>query len=103
MTAQSEKIVPEITEEQDVPFNLEDMPDFSEKKDIITTKDAPNLDLMKFGLGSNMLGWCLFLMMICVLISLWKPDSTLVNNAFEAFKLIVMTILGYIFGTNKKD
>ena len=32
MTAQSEKIVPEITEEQDVPFNPEDMPDFSEKK-----------------------------------------------------------------------
>ncbi len=102
MTAQSEKIVPEITEEQDVPFNPEDMPDFSEKKDTLATKDAP-LDRMKFKLGSNMLGWCLFLMMICVFISLWKPDNTLVNNAFEAFKLIVMTILGYIFGTNKKD
>lgn len=103
MTQQSEKSVPEIIEEQDAPFNLEDTYDSSEKKDIIKAKDAPNLDLMKFGLGQNMLGWCLFLMILCVFISIWKPDNTLVNNAFEAFKLIVMTILGYIFGTNKKD
>lgn len=38
--------------------------------------------------------------MVCIFISLWKPDNELVNNGFEAFKLIVMTILGYIFGSD---
>lgn len=27
-------------------------------------------------------------------------ESSLINNAFEAFKLITMTVLGYIFGSN---
>ena len=27
-------------------------------------------------------------------------ENGLVNNAFEAFKLITMTVLGYIFGSN---
>lgn len=103
MTAQSEKIVPEITEEQDIPFSPEDTPNYSKRKDIIITKDAPNLEPQRFKLGACMLICCLVLMMVCVVISLWKPDNALVNNAFEAFKLIVMTILGYIFGTNKKD
>lgn len=58
-----------------------------------------------FALGSSMLGWCLFLMLICIVLSLWYPDNELIKNGFEAFKLIVMTILGYIFGSNhtKKD
>lgn len=52
-----------------------------------------------------MLGWCVFLMMLCIVLSIWKPDNELVKSGFEAFKLIVMTILGYIFGSNnsKKD
>ncbi len=51
-----------------------------------------------------MLGWCLFLMLLCILLSLWKPNNELIKNGFEAFKLIVMTILGYIFGsTNSKN
>ncbi len=57
-------------------------------------------DSRKFALGSSMLGWCLFLMLVCILLSLWRPDSELVKSGFEAFKLIVMTILGYIFGSN---
>lgn len=57
----------------------------------------------KFALGSSMLGWCLFLMLVCILLSLWKPDNELVKNGFEAFKLIVMTILGYIFGSTSKN
>lgn len=57
-------------------------------------------DSKKFALGSSMLGWGLFLMLICIILSLWKPDNELVKSGFEAFKLIVMTILGYIFGSN---
>lgn len=66
-------------------------------------KETPAMDWAdsrKFALGSSMLGWCLFLMLVCILLSLWKPDSELVKSGFEAFKLIVMTILGYIFGSN---
>ena len=28
-------------------------------------------------------------------------ERTLIGNAFEAFKLIAVTVLGYIFGTNQ--
>lgn len=61
------------------------------------------MELKKFALGTSMLGWCIFLMLLCILISLWKPDNELVQSGFEAFKLIVMTILGYIFGSNSKN
>lgn len=58
------------------------------------------MDLKKFGLGSATLGWCIFLMFLCIILSLWFPENELVKSGFEAFKLIVMTILGYIFGSN---
>ncbi len=58
------------------------------------------VDSRKFALGSSMLGWCLFLMLICIVLSLWYPNNELIKNGFEAFKLIVMTILGYIFGSS---
>lgn len=63
------------------------------------------LDFRKFSLGSTTLGWCIFLMFLCILLSLWAPDNELIKSGFEAFKLIVMTILGYIFGSNsaKRD
>lgn len=63
-------------------------------------KSAKDMDLKKFSLGSATLGWCIFLMILCILISLCSPDNELVKNGFETFKLIVMTILGYIFGSN---
>ena len=63
-------------------------------------KFAKDIDLKKFSLGSSTLGWCIFLMVLCIILSLWKPDNELVKSGFEAFKLIVMTILGYIFGSN---
>lgn len=95
MTAQSEKTPPAITSEEDAPLNsLQETDELSKEKNAIN-----QMDKLKFSLGSSTLGWCLALMMLCVVLSLGWPDNTLVQNAFEAFKLIVMTILGYIFGS----
>jgi Na+/citrate or Na+/malate symporter len=90
---QSEKTPPEITEEEEI------VP--KQKKEPLKDKKAEfPLDFQKFSLGSTTLGWCIFLMFLCIVLSIWKPDNELVKSGFEAFKLIVMTILGYIFGSN---
>mgnify|MGYP007062354241 CR=1 FL=1 len=97
---------------EDVPLNAEDtniseQGSVSNKTDTHLPKETPAKEWeesRKFALGSSMLGWCLFLMLLCILLSLWKPNNELIKNGFEAFKLIVMTILGYIFGsTNSKN
>lgn len=98
----SKRIPPDIIEEEDAPF----IENHGKDKDRTLSKETDakqELDLIRFSLGSATLGWCLFLMSMCVIISLWNPDNALVNNAFEAFKLIVMTVLGYIFGSNAKS
>lgn len=93
MTQQSEKSSPEIKGEEEIVPDRKNEP-LKDKKAGIP------LDFQKFSLGSTTLGWCIFLMFLCVVISLWKPENELVKSGFEAFKLIVMTILGYIFGSN---
>jgi hypothetical protein len=104
---EAEEIVLDTFLPEDIPFDSD-----TEKTNSIGSmhKGVENLpketpaknwdESRKFALGSSMLGWCLFLMLICILLSLWKPDNELVKSGFEAFKLIVMTILGYLFGSN---
>ncbi len=107
-TCRDEKVPPDIVSGEDVPLDTTSVKDLLEGDSALKAKDtslsmeksARDLDLRKFSLGSATLGWCIFLMMLCIIISLWKPDNELVMNGFEAFKLIVMTILGYIFGSN---
>ncbi len=101
MTQQSEKEPPEILEEEEIaPRKSEDENSPALRKE--KGADSP-LDLRKFSLGSATLGWCIFLMLFCIFLSIWKPDNELVKSGFEAFKLIVMTILGYIFGSNNSN
>lgn len=102
MIEASEKVPPKIISEEDMPLD-EKNSELPSKIDTSLSAEInanSNMDRAKFSLGSNMLGWCIVLMFACVLLSLWKPNYELVNSAFEAFKLIVMTILGYIFGSN---
>ena len=47
-----------------------------------------------------MLGGYLFLMFLCIVLSFRFSENELLENGFEVLKLIVMTILGYIFGSN---
>lgn len=91
-------------EEEDAPLRSANNSSNTSQDELSREKDAdPGIDFRKFSLGSSTLGWCIFLMFACVILSLWYPDNTLVQSAFDAFKLIVMTILGYIFGSNTKD
>lgn len=107
-TCQNETAPPDIVSGEDIPFDSASENESPDGNSSHQTKDASlsmekpakDLDLRKFSLGSATLGWCIFLMLLCIIISLWKPDNELVINGFEAFKLIVMTILGYIFGSN---
>ena len=101
MTQQSERPPYEITSGEDMPLQAEES---SHENDSQLPKEKKAeggpLELRRFSLGSSMLGWCLFLMFLCIVLSFWFPQNELLKNGFEAFKLIVMTILGYIFGSN---
>lgn len=39
---------------------------------------------------------------VSIILSFLQIENTLVENAFEVFKLIAMTVLGYIFGSKTK-
>ena len=54
----------------------------------------------QFRLGSKLLYVCIALMAGCIGLSLWEPEGELLDKGFDAFRLIVMTVLGYLFGTN---
>ena len=48
------------------------------------------------------MGAMVVLVLLDVLLSArTEAERTLVSNAFEAFKLIAVTVLGYIFGSNQ--
>ncbi|WP_312279290.1 hypothetical protein [Oscillibacter sp.] len=100
MTPLDVKIPPEILSDEDVPPETER----TIQKDCALSRetDTPSLDFKRFTLGSATLGWCIFLMFLCIILSLWKPDNELLKSGFEAFKLIVMTILGFMFGSQQK-
>lgn len=98
---ENEKQVPEIDSEEDTPFpERNTIPTHSTPEELKETQTS--MEDKKFSLGSNILGWCLGIMLVLVFLSMFQNDNALINNAFEAFKLIVMTILGYIFGSNTK-
>lgn len=102
MTQRSDKTPPPIIKEEDTPFVEKD----TNQSDNLLSKDThtkEDVDWKKLSIGSSTLGWCMALMFACVIISLFNSESELVSNAFEAFKLIVMTVLGYIFGSNTKS
>ena len=40
--------------------------------------------------------------LISIILSAYEIQNSLVENAFEVFKLISMTVLGYIFGSKAK-
>ena len=54
----------------------------------------------KLSISAYILLGCIGLMFLCVILSLAAPEATLLNEAFEAFKMIALVVLGYIFGTN---
>ena len=104
MIPPSDKKPPEIIGEEDIPLiemqNTNEANHESDKQLPKETDAEGWMERRKFNLGSATLGWFIGLMVVCILLSLLQPDNELVHSGFEAFKLIVMTILGYIFGSN---
>lgn len=99
----SEKEPCEITAEEELQPEQHDLAVTSPDKLAMSKDIKDRLEWGRFSIGSKTLGWCIFLMVLCIFLSLLKPDNELIKNGFEAFKLIVMTLLGYMFGSKSSN
>lgn len=100
--------IPEIKSEEDLPFSTETVietivkPRKAADKSLDKTDD---LTKFRFETGRTVLYVSMAVMAVMVLLDLLEAyrletTSDLIKSAFEAFKLITMTVLGYIFGSN---
>lgn len=103
-----QRTIPEIKAEEDLPFPTEQPQKLLSRiwkpadKKLGKTDD---LTKFRFETGRTVLYIAMFAMAVMVGLDLWsthflKSTSDLIESAFEAFKLITMTVLGYIFGSN---
>lgn len=106
MMEQSERKLPDIVLDEDIPPGAVGAEETPKKKpsDLSLSKEKDvSLDLKRFSLGSTTLGWCIVLMFLCIVLSIFIPNNELIKSGFEAFKLIVTTILGYVFGSQSRS
>lgn len=97
--------MPEITFEEDTPL---DFKEFSSKPYDKNLQDKESISDKITWFKYQTWKWVLYIAMIamvcCVFIELGanylKIENSLVTSAFEAFKLIAMTSIGFILGTN---
>lgn len=121
MTAQNEQLItaskseqqippvtiPEIKTEEDIPFGPGNEY-HSTSRDKLSQVDSLEDEITKFKYMTGRK--VLFISMgamgaavaISIALSFFQIENTLVENAFEVFKLIAMTVLGFIFGTKTK-
>ena len=98
--------LPVIEEEEDRPFPTDGKVIDSE---LDATEDIDNaFKQRKFLTGTAVLFvamglMCLFVVMDVVFSLNGNAERTLINSAFEAFKLIAMTVLGYLFGSSNMN
>ena len=98
-----EKTPPEVVMEEDVPFQKENGGPDHAMEDLSTEENINDkFNWKKLSIGTSALGWCMFLMLFCVVLSMISPENDLIRDAFEAFKLIALTVMGFIFGSNVK-
>jgi len=97
--------IPDILEEEDTPFpsknnNLKPIDQNLQAKKDINDK----IKWFQYETGRNVLYITMLAMVILVIVEMIVNingiKSTLLTNAFEAFKLIAMTAVGFILGTN---
>ncbi len=56
--------------------------------------------------GHNLLGWCLFILFLIYLIEIFKNGgvlSEISKTTVEIIKLIIFSLMGYLFGTNANE
>lgn len=104
-----QRMIPKITEEEDAPLPVGGFHrnEIQAMDDSLGKTDDMNKEItrFRFSVGKKVLyismgamGAAVVLDMLASLLP--NMESELINNAFEAFKLITMTVLGYIFGSN---
>lgn len=106
-TAQA-PVLPQIRSEVDIPFEGVPASYQGSRQGSLTKTDSLDEEITKFKYmtGKTVLFISMIAMGIAVLVSIilsfFEIENTLVSNAFEVFKLIAMTVLGYIFGSKTK-
>lgn len=99
------RTVPEIKGEEDLPF-----PVAAESSSVAAVRkpaderlnQTDELTKFRFETGRIVLYVAMGAMGFMVLLDLFSgvEENAMLENAFEAFKLITMTVLGYIFGSS---
>lgn len=105
----AEVLPPQIRSEIDIPFDGKTpSPCQSAAQSDLSQTDSLDETITKFKYltGRKVLfismGAMGLAVVLSIVLSLLKIENSLVENAFEVFKLIAMTVLGYIFGSKTK-
>lgn len=99
---------PQIQSEIDIPFDAALSSYQSPRSSNLSKTDSLDEQITKFKYmtGKTVLFISMGAMGLAVLVSIilsaYNIENSLVENAFEVFKLIAMTVLGYIFGSKTK-
>lgn len=99
---------PHIESEVDIPFDGTAYSYQGSQPSNLSKTDSLDDQITKFKYmtGKTVLFISMGAMGVAVLISIilsaFNIENSLVDNAFEVFKLIAMTVLGYIFGSKTK-
>lgn len=99
-----ERVAPVVDQEEDVPLHSESASSWPRTEDLSQIESVKDkMNWKKLNVGSTTLYACIGIMFICILLSLCHPENTFIETAFDAFKMIAVSVLGYIFGSNAKE
>lgn len=100
---------PKIQSEEDIPFDASRNVQENTSQDKLSKTDSLDNQITRFKYltGKKVLYISMGAMgaavIISIILSVLSVENALVENAFEVFKLIAMTVLGYLFGSNNKS
>lgn len=100
---------PKIQSEEDIPFDASRNVQENTSQDKLSKTDSldDQITRFKYLTGKKVLYISMGAMgaavIISIILSALSVENALVENAFEVFKLIAMTVLGYLFGSNNKS
>lgn len=100
--------LPEIQSEEDIPFDSTRSVRENTSQDKLSKTDSldDQITRFKYITGRDVLfismGAMGIAVVVSIVLSIFDIENALVENAFEVFKLIAMTVLGYIFGSKSK-
>lgn len=101
--------LPRIQNEEDIPFDNSGCQHGNSSQDKLSKTDSLDDQITKFKYltGREVLyismGAMGLAVVVSIILSALNIENSLVENAFEVFKLIAMTVLGYLFGSNSKS